>query len=107
MKTITIEAFDRKGNRLKEGDIIKSDFGVTTVVNFDVTQRQFLAFDMAPFPCSIREDQIRKHVDVIGNVKDQPDFKPVYEADIYYAKRQVELKIKKGFLSRFVATLFR
>ena len=106
MKTITIEAFDRKGNRLKNGDIIKSDFGVTTVVNFDVTQRQFLAVDMAPFPCSIGEGQIHKHFDVIGNVAEQPDFKPIYEADIYYAKRKVEQKIKKGFLSNLVSKLF-
>ena len=41
MKTVTIQAFDRNGTEIDEGDIIQSEYGVTTVVQFNEKKRCF------------------------------------------------------------------
>lgn len=88
MKHITVIAHDRKGNEIQDGDIIKCDYGVQTVVSWNEDKRCYFARDMTPFPISLTEKEIKANFEVIGNITERPDFKPVYEVDIFHAQRK-------------------
>jgi hypothetical protein len=107
MKHITVIAHDRKGNEIQSGDIIKNDYGVQTVVFFHDVKRCYLAYDMAPFPVSITEAEIKENFEIIGNVGERPDFKPVYEVDIFHAQRDREREVERersfvGWMKRLI-----
>ena len=95
---IDVHVFDRKGVELREGDIIENDYGCKLLVFWNASSRQFGAVDEAPFPYTVREADITKNFSVIGNIDSEPDFKPVYEADIFYASRPA--KKVPSFLQR-------
>lgn len=40
---ITVTAYDRNGREIKNGDIIESEYGVRTVVEFNPKLRQYIA----------------------------------------------------------------
>ena len=87
MKYIKVVAHDRNGVEIQDGDIIKSNFGVTTVVRWIEEKRQYMARDEAPFPVDLKEEDIERSFEVIGNVEDTPDFVPIYERDVVDLRR--------------------
>lgn len=88
-----------KGVELKEGDIIKSDYGTTLLVDFCQKSRQYFAYDEAPFPCHVSEETITTCFDVIGHIDETPDFIEVFEADIVKAKQVKREESRKFFWS--------
>jgi len=92
MKTISFTPVDKNGVELNDGDIILCEYGTTLVTYFSEKDRMFIAYDEAPFPITWKESDITKHFEVIGNVAQDPDFKPIYEVDIYKQKERVTVQ---------------
>lgn len=105
---ITVTAYDRNGREIQEGDIIENDYGVRTIIEFSPKLRQYIAYDEAPFPVTLSEADIARSFAVVGNITDTPNFKPRYEAEIFYAHRAVERKIaqEKSFFNRLKKFIF-
>jgi hypothetical protein len=101
---ITVTAYDRNGREIKDGDIIENKYGVRTVVEFNPKLRQYIARDEAPFPTKLSEDDIDEYFEVVGNVAETPNFKPRYEAEVFYEKRKAGLS--QSFFAGVLKSMF-
>lgn len=101
---ITVTAYDRNGREIKDGDIIENKYGVRTVVEFNPKLRQYIARDEAPFPTNLSEDDIAEYFEVVGNVAETPNFKPRYEAEVFYEKRKAGLS--QSFFAGVLKSMF-